>query len=311
MKSRTLHSCDTPSKLITVDLHDPQNLVDLSNLDVGFQTTKYLKNVEASANEVMTFRKDCQTLLIKLIEKFIERSPLQYRVVKGHSALDPTLMLNHPNIALSRMKCLLEDLFNANRITDTVAEKAKQQFASMVSETSKKFREKFSIFKEKNEKADSSLKRLDTFYASFLSDDQEFKEIWEVVKISLIFSHGNASVEGGFSINKSILVENQHEETLIAQRKVYDAIIHYKSRNNIDISHKMLLSVKSARRRYEDALKAKKEKASEEEKAVAAKRKLTTDIKRLEDERKKVRLLSQIEDEKLKNEIKLLEKKKQ
>lgn len=51
----------------------------------------------------------------------------------------------------------------------------------------------------------------------------------EVVKTSLIFYHDNASVQGGFSINKSILVEIQYEENLIAQRKGYDLIIHYNS----------------------------------------------------------------------------------
>lgn len=37
-------------------------------------------------------------------------------------------------------------------ITDTVAENAKQQFASLVSEAGEKYREKFLIFKDNNEK---------------------------------------------------------------------------------------------------------------------------------------------------------------
>lgn len=37
-------------------------------------------------------------------------------------------------------------------VTDIVAEKPKQQFASLVSEASENCRERFSIFKERNEK---------------------------------------------------------------------------------------------------------------------------------------------------------------
>lgn len=87
----------------------------------------------------------------------------------------------------------------------------------------------FQPSKKKKWKTNSTINRLDTFYASILLEDQEFKEIMEVVKTSLIFYHDNASVQGGFSINKSILVEIQHEENLIAQRKGYDLIIHYNS----------------------------------------------------------------------------------
>lgn len=82
---------------------------------------------------------------------------------------------------------------------------------------------------KKKWKTNSTFKRLDTFYASILLEDQEFKEILEAVKTSLVFYHDNDSVEGGFPINKSILVEIQHEENRIAQWKGYDLIIHCNS----------------------------------------------------------------------------------
>jgi hypothetical protein len=45
-----------------------------------------------------------------------------------------------------------------------------------------------------------------------------------VIRLILTLSHGNATVESGFSINKAVLVENMLEELVIAQRVVYDAI---------------------------------------------------------------------------------------
>lgn len=49
-----------------------------------------------------------------------------------------------------------------------------------------------------------------------------FKNLAEVLKIIITLSHGQASVERGFSVNKSLLVENLAPKSLIAQRIVYD-----------------------------------------------------------------------------------------
>ena len=48
----------------------------------------------------------------------------------------------------------------------------------------------------------------------------------------MIFSHGQASVDSSFSINSSIMKENFHEESLVAQQLVYDLL---NSLNGIDI----------------------------------------------------------------------------
>jgi len=40
----------------------------------------------------------------------------------------------------------------------------------------------------------------------------------------LMLSHGQASVESGFSVNEELLIENMEEETIVAQRIVFDAV---------------------------------------------------------------------------------------
>ena len=66
--------------------------------------------------------------------------------------------------------------------------------------------------------------RFDDFYAKMLHGQESFVDLWYVVKFVMILSHGNTSFERGFSINCDMLVENQHEESLAAQRQVYDAV---------------------------------------------------------------------------------------
>lgn len=288
VKSSKLDSANTATKLIGIDLHEQENLIELNKMDIGFQTMKFLKQVKSSELEVLNFRNECQKLLISLIDKFVERSPLKYKVVRGLSALDPSLILLQPDVGVSRMKCLLEALYDANRLMDSTAEKAKSQYLLLCSEAKGVLNDKFKIFEPTNEDYDGreSEKKLDVFYSAILCNNLKFIDLWDVVKLCLIFSHGNADVEGGFSINKSILVENQHEETIVSQRKVYDAIISAGGRKNIVITNKMLTSVRSARRRYEEALETKRRNQSEEEKQKAEKRKLDSKIKQLEEEKK-------------------------
>ena len=45
-----------------------------------------------------------------------------------------------------------------------------------------------------------------------------------MVKMILTLSHGNAVVEGGFSINKELLIDSITEETIVSHRVVFDAI---------------------------------------------------------------------------------------
>ena len=72
-----------------------------------------------------------------------------------------------------------------------------------------------------------------------------------------MLSHGQASVRG-FSVNSNLLVENMHEDSLVAQRIVHD---HMKSlkleADEVKVTKSCLDSVNSARRRYFDVLKQK------------------------------------------------------
>lgn len=45
-----------------------------------------------------------------------------------------------------------------------------------------------------------------------------------MTKLALVLSHGQASVERGFSINKELIVENPKELSLVAQRLIVDLL---------------------------------------------------------------------------------------
>ena len=78
-----------------------------------------------------------------------------------------------------------------------------------------------------------------------------------------MLSHGQSSIERGFSVNKDLLVENLNQQALIGQRKMYD----YFSSLGIDIHAYEIppgptKSCKLAYSRYAAALEEKKERES-------------------------------------------------
>ena len=82
----------------------------------------------------------------------------------------------------------------------------------------------------------------------------------------LLISHGQASVERGFSINKYCSTVNQSEGNLVARRVVRDHVNYEGGIDNIQITPGLLRACKSAHRKYHERLKADKEKNAQKEK---------------------------------------------
>ncbi len=82
----------------------------------------------------------------------------------------------------------------------------------------------------------------------------DYQELWTVIKRILILSHGNASVESGFSITNDLLVENLQLESMMTLRLVHDSVRASGGIKKIDwLSKHLLLSFRSAYSRYQDA----------------------------------------------------------
>ena len=113
---------------------------------------------------------------------------------------------------------------------------------------------------------DWNKERLDSFYHKVIRSKEEFKDIWSVFQIVFILSYGSARIESGFSVNADMLVENLKEESLIAQRRVYDSIVARGGVLNVNITSGMLIYARKSHSRYQECLKQKPEKATNEEK---------------------------------------------
>ena len=65
--------------------------------------------------------------------------------------------------------------------------------------------------------------RVDEFFSTHITGEN-YVAFFDLLKILLVLSHGQASVERGFSVNKEIEVENLPEHSLVAQRTICDYV---------------------------------------------------------------------------------------
>ena len=69
-----------------------------------------------------------------------------------------------------------------------------------------------------------SVSRLDTMLFDTMSRNESYSKLWKVVKMLLVLSHGQATAERGFSINKQVETDNLSEESVVAKRTICDYV---------------------------------------------------------------------------------------
>ena len=93
---------------------------------------------------------------------------------------------------------------------------------------------------------DQDAERLDPFRSVHFQGVIQCEKLWAVVKKIIILSHGQASVERGFSINSQLLVEHLKEESVLAQRIAFDSISLSGDICSVPITNSMLSSAQAA-----------------------------------------------------------------
>jgi len=74
--------------------------------------------------------------------------------------------------------------------------------------------------------------RVDSLLCDTMSQNRSCKQLWTVIK-QILLSHGQATVERGFSVNKEMEVENMTGSTFVAKRMVCGHIHSVGGINNV------------------------------------------------------------------------------
>ena len=101
--------------------------------------------------------------------------------------------------------------------------------------------------------------RLDELYSDTLGVSR-FRKLASVVALVLTLSHGQASVERGFSQNNNLIQVSMLPNTIISKRIIKDHMVPNNLKPyTITIDSSLMRGFRSARMKYEEYLKSEKE----------------------------------------------------
>ncbi|XP_051165127.1 uncharacterized protein LOC127283960 [Leptopilina boulardi] len=269
-------SCIRPD----VDVYKQENLIHSQKIEIGFESLKEIKKCRKRVTdlEIAVFRRDCRRILQKFVSKINERSPLKFKLTEAISSLDPVIFLKPEG--KERFQKLLHILHDNNWIHSATADTALHQYKELCS--SMTVIEECKIFNRKKE-------RLDSFWMRHvLNNDREYHDFKIVLETTLILSHGNANIERGFSINAESIFENMTQETLVANRIIYDAVNALGGINKVPITKSLIHAARNANKLYKEALQRKKKTSDDESQELLKLKENSFLIKNLESEKSKV-----------------------
>ena len=258
LKPNVMKVVKSVDKLLDVDVGLDANQLDHTKIDVGFSAERIITkqqstNGQATQLKVLEFRVACKECL--------KKSPLKYSLVSNLRFLDPPMMCNleAKDLCIKCLKKALNYLVNQKRIKEETCDEVVQQYKQCVHEVVEGNQSGFSEFNPLTDRVDSLLHEL-------MFKDKRFEKLWRLCRKLLLLSHGQASVERGFSVNRQIETENMKDKTYVARRRICD---HVRAVGGIDyvlVDKSLLLSVSAARQRYMTNLENQKRLNKEKKK---------------------------------------------
>jgi len=271
MKPASLSIITSSAQLLKLDLDKSQGHVEYKKIDIGFNAETSLKELtdkkKVSDKAVLEFRMECKQFLLKIVMKLLAKAPILYSLVRHLSAFDPREMtVEKLDRNKTQLKSIIRTFIEANRVSASDADDIIQQYSDFVQGNVSQVSE-FSGF-------DLALCRVDKFFHDRLANNPSYAKLWAVVKIVMLLSHGQATVERGFSINKQVESDNLKEDTFRARRVICDHVNAVGGIFNVDVANKQLqVSAAGARQKYlahlEDQKKQKTQEASRKRKLVS------------------------------------------
>ena len=163
--------------------------------------------------------------------------------------LDPTNTFSAPDSCRKYMRKLVATVVQNNHLRSVaVGDAVVQQFDHFLDVHAKDV--SFESF-------NSGESRVDTFLHGHMKG---YPELWSMVRKLLILSHGEATVERGFSVNKEVEIFNMQPDTVVAHRLVCDYVSSCGGVNSVPITKELLNFAAAARSNYRHHLEEEKKK---------------------------------------------------
>ena len=159
------------------------------------------KNDEIRNSDVAGFLSESTKFVVTILKKLFEKSPIGFNVVKNASIFNPHTLKNEKMaVVQKRLNLLLTHLEKRKILSTAQYDKMTEQFLEFI---------------------DYDLK---VNIVSFIGIDK-YKELSVLVKIVPDISLRQASAEGSFSLEKSVLNHNISEDSIVAKKAITDHIL--------------------------------------------------------------------------------------
>lgn len=287
IKGDVMKSATSAIKLLKIDPTDEGNYCHTKKIDVGYsanrEISELLSSKQISDLRVMEFRKNCQAFLIETVRRLLLKCPLGYSLVRNSSCLDPRILSNSKKLdeCKRKLKNTLDVLVDARQVKESDCDDILQQYGQFMLDIVPLHRE-FREFDPYRGKV-----RIDKLFYDTMSTVPTMSKVWKVVKLILTLSHGQASVERGFSVNRNIESENMTEKTFVALRVICDHVNTVGGIEEVKITPALLQSASNARQRYQMYLDEEKKKQYNEDQGKKRK-KLLDDVDSLKKKKKRI-----------------------
>jgi hypothetical protein len=196
-------------ELLKIDVSQCSNYRQLDDIDYGFSAKTSLSNLPSTVppSKILEFKTFCRKSLVALTEKLLKHNPLRHSFLCNMESLSPSAIIRDPDAASQRFENILLQMIRDRRLTTEKCDEVLSQYRQF-------------ILSSDVSKFNASTDRLDDFYNSVLYGNDPLRALLDVINTLLALSHGQATFERGFSVNKNMLREGLSSDTIISLRQV-------------------------------------------------------------------------------------------
>ena len=137
-------------------------------------TSSAIRQVDVTDTRKQQFKRECKQILISMLKKFLERSPIQYKICRASSAIAPGNMINKKARSITYFAALCDQLYDKKFLKSNEADAAKGQRERFLDDIVMKNRELSIAF-------DYRKQSFDLFLGQFLHGNEQYKLMWKVM----------------------------------------------------------------------------------------------------------------------------------
>ena len=154
-----------------------------------------LHSVDVDEALKVQFKAERKQLLVTILEKFMERSPLSYKMCRAATAIPSERMVLSKKNSDMKFSVICDTLFDSHYVSSEDACKAKEQYLEFLDTVVLPNRETFLAYNIEKD-------RLDTFLAAHVYAFEKFCALWNVMIFVFTMFNGQSNVERGFNTKR-------------------------------------------------------------------------------------------------------------